>query len=161
MGAKFVVASDSARELLVYELLWSWMSIAASIPMMVDNQDVIKHLEGEASPTKTKHIDIRVKFVCDQARRGIIITRYVPSDKMVAEVLMEVLDFPKLSNMRALVGLQWRQHEMLKNGDVVHAILMEVGDGRLSAAITSLNDRAVWHSARCLYADRIHRKYIG
>lgn len=76
------------------------------MPMMVDNQAEIKHPEGEASPTQAKHIDIRVKFACDQGRRGIIIPRYVPSDKMEADVLTKELDFPKLADMRALVGLQ-------------------------------------------------------
>ena len=108
MEAESVAASDAARELLgVRELLQELgMVIVTPMPMMVDNQAAIKHLEGELSSAKAKHIDIRVEFVCDQARRGIIMPNYAPSDQMVADILTKALDSHKLDSLRALVRLR-------------------------------------------------------
>ena len=72
MEAEFVAGSDAERELFgVRELLQELgLVIVTPMPMMVENQAAIKHLEGESSSAIVKHIDMRVKFVCDQARRG-------------------------------------------------------------------------------------------
>lgn len=106
MKVEFVAASDAARELLGARklLINLGMAMATPMPIMVDNKAAIKHLEGEASPAKAMHIDIWIEFVCDQARREIIIPGYVPSDKLEAAVLTKAL-FLKLADMRSLVGL--------------------------------------------------------
>ena len=108
MEEEFVVASSAARELLgVHELLQELgLVIITPIPMMVDNQAAIKQLEGESSSARAKHIDIWVKFVCDQARRRVIISNYVPSNKMIADILTKALDPHKLDSLRTLVSLQ-------------------------------------------------------
>nr|CCA22529.1 transposon polyprotein reverse transcriptase putativ [Albugo laibachii Nc14] len=65
MEAEFVAASNAARELL-QELD---LVIVTSMPVIVDNQDAIKHLEGDLSSARAKHIYISVELVCDQARQ--------------------------------------------------------------------------------------------
>lgn len=89
MEAEFVAASDGARELRgVRELLHELgLVIVTPMLMMIDHQAVIKNLEGESSPAKANHIDIKMKFVCDQARRGVIVPHHVPSNKIIAEIL--------------------------------------------------------------------------
>lgn len=107
MKAEFVAASNATSKLLGARELLMDLGMAITTPMcMVYNEALIKHLGGEASPSKAKHMDIRVKFVCEQARRGIIIPRYVPSGKMVAKISKKALDFRELADMRPHVGLQ-------------------------------------------------------
>ena len=71
--------------------------------MHVDNQAAIRQLEGEASSITAKHIDVRVKFVCDFARRGIVLTQYVRSEQMLADLMTKALDATKISKLRALM----------------------------------------------------------
>ena len=73
------------------------------ILMHVDNQAAIRQLEGEASSITAKHIDVRVKFVCDFARRGIVLTQYVRSEQMLADLMTKALDATKISKLRALM----------------------------------------------------------
>lgn len=56
------------------------MAPALLMLMHADNQASIKQIEGEASSVKAKHIDVRLKFVCDYARRGIFLAQYVRSE---------------------------------------------------------------------------------
>nr|CCA27551.1 PREDICTED: copia proteinlike putative [Albugo laibachii Nc14] len=108
MEAEFDTASDAACELFgVRELLQELgLVIVTPMLMMVDNQAAIKHLEAESSSARVKHIGIRVKFICDQARRGVILPNYVQSDKMIADILTKSLDPHKLESLRTLVSLQ-------------------------------------------------------
>ena len=107
MEAEFVAASEIARELLGVREMLSEIGMTPELPMLmrVDNQAAIRQLEGEASSLKAKHIDVRVKFVCDFARRGIVRAHYVRSELMLADLLTKALDPPKLATLRTLVHL--------------------------------------------------------
>ena len=85
----------------------SKIGMAPESPMLVhvENQTVIRHIEGEVSSLKAKHIDVRVKFVCDFARRGIVHAQYVRLELMLADLLTKALDPPKLATLRTLVQL--------------------------------------------------------
>ena len=67
MEAEFVAASDMARELLGLREMLSEVGIAPALPMKlyVGNQAAISQISGEASLVKAKHIDVRLKFLCD------------------------------------------------------------------------------------------------
>uniref|UniRef100_A0AAV1TE09 Polyprotein n=1 Tax=Peronospora matthiolae TaxID=2874970 RepID=A0AAV1TE09_9STRA len=107
MEAEFVAASEIARELLGVREMLIEIGMAPELPMLmhVDNQAAIRQLEGEASSLKAKHIDVRVKFACDFARRGIVRAQYVRSELMLADLLTKALDPHKLATMRTLVHL--------------------------------------------------------
>ncbi|CAI5725764.1 unnamed protein product [Peronospora destructor] len=107
MEAEFVAASEVARELLGVREMLNEIGMALELPMLmhVDNQAAIRQLEGEASSLKAKHIDVRVKFVCAFARRGIVLAQYVKSELMLADLLTKALDPPKLSTLRTLMRL--------------------------------------------------------
>ena len=67
MEAEFVAASEMARELLGLREMLSEVGMAPALPMKlyVDNQAAISQILGEASSVKAKHIDVRLKFLCD------------------------------------------------------------------------------------------------
>ena len=66
---------------------------APMLPMAlhVDNQAALKQLAGEASSLKAKHIDVRLMFVCDYARRGVVAAQYVRSELQLADLLTKDL----------------------------------------------------------------------
>ena len=67
------------------------------------SQAAIRQIEVEASSLKAKHINVRVKFVYDFARRGIVLAQYVKLELMLADLLTKALDPPNLTKLRALV----------------------------------------------------------
>ena len=89
-----MAASEAGRELLgVIETLSEiGESPALPIKMLIDNQAAIRQIEREASSTQAKHIDVRVKHLCDYARRGIVVPQYVPGNLMLADLLTKELD---------------------------------------------------------------------
>lgn len=107
MEAEFVAASEVARELLGIREMLNEFGVSIKLPMSmnVDNRAAIKQVEGEASSAKAKHIDVRVKFLCEYARRGIIEPIYVRSEMMLADALTKVLNATKMMEMCKLLGL--------------------------------------------------------
>lgn len=51
--------------------------------MKMDNQEVIKQLESPDSMSSAKHVNIRVKFIRDSAKRRIVAPLYVESRMMM------------------------------------------------------------------------------
>ena len=74
--------------------------------LMVDNQAVIKQLSGDKASAKAKHIDVRIKFISDCARKGMIIPEYRESLVMPADLMTKTLAAPRLDELRMLVGLR-------------------------------------------------------
>ncbi|CAH0474329.1 unnamed protein product [Peronospora belbahrii] len=85
--AEFVAASEVARELLgIREMLYKIGAVPKqSMLMHMENQSAIRQLEDEASSLKAKQIDVRVKFVCDFARRGIVLAQTCDSNTVPAQ----------------------------------------------------------------------------
>uniref|UniRef100_A0AAV1UWI0 Polyprotein n=1 Tax=Peronospora matthiolae TaxID=2874970 RepID=A0AAV1UWI0_9STRA len=107
MEAEFVAASEVARELLGLREMLCEVGVEPTLPMQlrVDNQAAIAQIAGEASSLKAKHVDVRLKFLCDYSRRGVITASYVRSEQMLADLLTKALDATKLSTLRALVRI--------------------------------------------------------
>ena len=107
MEAEFVAESEVARELLGLREMLCEVGVEPALPMQlrVDNQAAIAQNAGEASSLKAKHLDARLKFLCDYSRRGIITASYVRSEQMLADLLTKALDATKLSTLRALVRI--------------------------------------------------------
>ena len=70
MEAEFTSASLAGRELLgVRELLVELkLRVFEPMPMYMDKQAATKQLEAEKSTSRTKHVDIRFKFIWHYAR---------------------------------------------------------------------------------------------
>ena len=108
MEAEFTAASIMARELLgIRELLQELNLIFEEpIPLRVDNQAALKQLDGERDSAKAKHIDVRIKFVGDFTKRGIIKPEYRETSSMPADILTKALAAPKLVEMRQVIDLK-------------------------------------------------------
>uniref|UniRef100_A0AAV1UJL8 Uncharacterized protein n=1 Tax=Peronospora matthiolae TaxID=2874970 RepID=A0AAV1UJL8_9STRA len=102
-----LTVSEAGRELLGLRETLSEIDESAALPMkmLIDNQAEIRQIEGEASSTEAKHIDLRVKCLCKYACRCIEVPQYVPSDLMLAEVLTKALDAVKTVKLRSLLHI--------------------------------------------------------
>ena len=76
MKTELVAASEMAREMLGLREMLSEIDIALSVPMQfhIGNQAAISQVTSEASSLMAKHVDVRLKFLCDFSRRGVIAT---------------------------------------------------------------------------------------
>uniref|UniRef100_A0AAV1TM94 Uncharacterized protein n=1 Tax=Peronospora matthiolae TaxID=2874970 RepID=A0AAV1TM94_9STRA len=83
------------------------MAPVLPVLMHVDNQAATKQLEGESPSIKAKYINVRLKFVCDYTRRGIIFEEYVRSEELIADFLTKALDPLKLAIFRGLMCLSY------------------------------------------------------
>jgi hypothetical protein len=48
---------------------------------------------------------IRIKFICDYARRGIVVPKYVESRLMKADLLTKASPAPRMAELRQIVKL--------------------------------------------------------
>uniref|UniRef100_A0AAV1SYJ7 Polyprotein n=1 Tax=Peronospora matthiolae TaxID=2874970 RepID=A0AAV1SYJ7_9STRA len=105
MEAEFVAASEVAREVLGLREMLREVGLEPALPMQlhVDNQAAISQIAGEASSLKAKHVDVRLKFLCDFARRGVVVAIYVRSEQMLADLMTKALDATKLRTLRELM----------------------------------------------------------
>ena len=107
MEAEFVAASEQVRELLGIREMLCEIGKPPMLPMAlhVENQAALKQLAGEASSLKAKHIDVRLKFVCNYARRGVVAAQYVRSELQLADLLTKTLDAAELAELCKLLQL--------------------------------------------------------
>ena len=103
-----MAASEIAREMLGVREMLMEVGLAPALVMQlhVDNQTAISYIAGEASSLKAKHVNHCRKFLCDFARRGIIVARYVRSEQMLADLLTKALDATKLGTLRELMRIE-------------------------------------------------------
>ena len=73
MEAEFTSAPHVGRELLgLRELVKEiGLHVTEAMSMQMDNQIAIKMLESERSNASVKHVDVRIKFICDDAKKSI------------------------------------------------------------------------------------------
>ena len=90
------MALHVARELLGLRELLSEIEfiVVQPIKMLMDNWAAIKQLKSEGSMLSAKHVDVRLKFVCNYARKGGAKPDFVESRLMKADILTEMLPAP-------------------------------------------------------------------
>ncbi|GMF16752.1 unnamed protein product [Phytophthora fragariaefolia] len=95
------------QELLGVRELLNELGVKMKMPMplRVDNQAAIKHLDGEKASSKAKHIDTRIQFVLHSTKTGVLIPEYCEGKSMPADVLTKAVPAPRLQDLRKLVGL--------------------------------------------------------
>ena len=62
-------------------------------------------METEDSMSSEKHVDLRLKFICDIAKRDIVRPEYVEPRLMMADILTKALPAPRMVELRGLFSL--------------------------------------------------------
>ncbi|DAZ97926.1 TPA: hypothetical protein N0F65_007267 [Lagenidium giganteum] len=106
--AEFAAAAHCAREMLGVRELLEEIGVQVNAPMILwmDNQAAKRQVEGEETSGRAKHIDVKIKFVSDCTKKGIIKPRYVRSEAMPADLLMKSLPAPRVQALRELIHLR-------------------------------------------------------
>jgi hypothetical protein len=68
-----------------------------------DNQNAIAYSQNALVSEKTKHIGLKWHFLKDHVEHGTIKLRYLPTDKMVADMLTKPLPGPALARHRSAI----------------------------------------------------------
>ena len=90
--AEYVAASESAKEILWLQQLLSDLGESYDCTTLnIDNQSAIKLINNPVYHKRTKHIDIKYKFVREKVELGLIKINYVPSNCQLADILTKAL----------------------------------------------------------------------
>ena len=76
------------------------------IVLKIDNQAAIKQLKNEASAASAKHIDVKLKFLKDFTKRGVVEPEHVSSGNMVADLLTKTLHAPRIQELCRQIELE-------------------------------------------------------
>ena len=107
MEAELVASSQAIRELLGLQEQLKELNIDMEKPsiLWMDNMAAISQGQSESSSNRSKHIDIKVKFLCDEAKKNKIVTKHVASEDMIADLFTKPLCREKLVKLRMMCGL--------------------------------------------------------
>jgi len=108
MESEFVAAARGVQELLgCYELLKEiGCPIALPMTIKMDNQAAISQVTSEASSQRSKHIDIKYKFLKDLYLNQVINPIHVPTKAMLADLLTKAMPTPDFRRLSSMIGLQ-------------------------------------------------------
>ena len=99
MESEFVAAARTVQELLGCMELLQELKIEIKLPatLYMDNMAAISQIESEASSSKSKHVDIKHKFIKDLFKKGTLKPVHMEKTKMIADLLTR--------NLRNMIGL--------------------------------------------------------
>jgi hypothetical protein len=93
LEAEYIAASEVCKTLIGMKQLLSeiGLQIITPIPLWMDNQAAIVNLQQESSSSRLKHVDTRIKFLCDRANQMQVSPKYVKSEHMIADIFTKPL----------------------------------------------------------------------
>jgi hypothetical protein len=103
--AEYMALSDASKEavfLIGYLKELEFQSLA-NVVVFNDNQGAGKLTENSVYHARSKHIDVRYHFIRDAVKKHPIKILYLPTEKMIADVLTKAL--PKENHDRCILGL--------------------------------------------------------
>ena len=91
--AEYVAADRCCAQILwIQNQLLDYGYKFTKTPIFCDNTSAISITKNPVQHTKTKHIEIRYHFLCDNAEKGKISIHFVPSPEQLADLLTKALD---------------------------------------------------------------------
>jgi hypothetical protein len=103
--AKYMALSDASKEavfLIGYLKELGFQSLA-NVVVFNDSQGAGRLTENSVYHARSKHIDVRYHFIRDAVKKHPIKILYLPTEKMIADVLTKAL--PKENHDRCILGL--------------------------------------------------------
>lgn len=75
-----------------------------------DNQSSIRVVEEERETSRSKHVDVKYRFVHEEIMRGQIIVKYVPTGEQIADIMTKGLPVNVFQKHRTSLGLIRYEH---------------------------------------------------
>jgi hypothetical protein len=90
--AEYMAACEASKEILwIKQFLLDIGEPVVSIKLFIDNQSAIKLIQNPVFHNRSKHIDIRYKFIREKVESGDVVIEYVPSECQLADILTKSL----------------------------------------------------------------------
>jgi hypothetical protein len=108
LEAEYIAASEVCKSLIGMEQLLTeigWQ-ILKPMPLWMDSQAAIVNMQRESSSSRLKHVDTRIKFLCDRATRLQVMTKYVKSENMLADMFTKPLPQQRLYMLKKMIGIE-------------------------------------------------------
>ena len=110
--AEYMAAAYAIKEGLWLRTLLSDLGVKMdTITICADNQSAIKLLKNPVFSMRSKHIDVIYHFARERVTRKDITFKYIPTTKMVADVLTKPLPTAKLAFCRTAMGITDLAHQ--------------------------------------------------
>lgn len=106
--AEYVSLSDATQEIVwLRRLLSSLDAHQGTTTLYEDSQSAISMTDNvHKTHKRTKHIDIRYRYVCDELLRGTLTLSYIPTTDMIADALTKPLPAAQFQKFRNLMGIE-------------------------------------------------------
>jgi hypothetical protein len=100
--AKYISADSCCAQLIwMKQTLLNYRVKFDCIPLLCDNESVIKIATNPVQHKRTKHIDIRHHFPRDHVGKGDIVMEGVRTDDQLADIFMKPLDETRFCKLRS------------------------------------------------------------
>lgn len=104
--AEFIAASQAAKEAIWLGNLLSELRCVSTIPVLqIDNQSAIRLVKNPEFHSRTKHIDIRYKFIREQYQTKQLDVVYCSSEMQAADIFTKPLVKDRFLKLRKLIGM--------------------------------------------------------
>jgi hypothetical protein len=91
--AKYVAAGQYCAQLLwMRQTLWDFGYNLSKVPLLCDNESAIHLADNPIEHIRTKHIDIRHRFLRDHQQRGDIDIYHISTENQLADIFTKPLD---------------------------------------------------------------------
>jgi hypothetical protein len=109
--AEYIVASACCAQLLwMRQTLHDFGCHFTKIPLLCDNESVIKLANNSVSHSRTKHIDVRHHFLRDHEAKGDIKIRHVSTKKQLADIFAKPLDESRFCALRSELNILYSRN---------------------------------------------------
>jgi len=91
--AEFIASTSATQELIWLRGLLSSINHLSrtATPLLIDNQGAISLIKNGLSSKHSKYIELRYYFICEKFTNGTIATKYISTDKQLADGLTKAL----------------------------------------------------------------------
>lgn len=111
--AEYAAIAEAAKDVLFLRNLAEELSVteltSVSTTFFNDNQSAQYAIKNENVSAKIKHVDIKIHFVRDLLRKGLVNIEFLESKQMIADVLTKLLPFNKHKFCIEGLGLSEKQ----------------------------------------------------
>jgi len=99
--AEYIAAGACCAQILyMKQTLLDYGVVLDKVPLLCDNESVVKLAKNTVQHTRTKHIDIRHQFLRDHVAEGDISLENVGTENQLADIFTKLLDEARFCMLR-------------------------------------------------------------
>ncbi|GJQ81713.1 hypothetical protein Trydic_g9154 [Trypoxylus dichotomus] len=99
--AVFIAAAECTQDLMYLKCLISEiLNAQVKVRLNVDNQSAIKLIKNGVFNKRSKHIDVRYKFISEKIQNKDIVVEYCPTDRQLDDIFTKALNKNQFKRLR-------------------------------------------------------------